>query len=177
MKRFLCIVLILSVLFSGCALSSNRLKEPVTFYYPRAHDHQENYDDFFAGGTIGSEVWEASGHRSDLNYLLSMYLQGPLDSGLQRPFPSECRVVGITLEDRTLTVKLNAMAAKLDEIALSVACACLATTCLELTDAETVTIQAIGLDQQPLFSRSYTDSSLLLEDTATQPAEATQETQ
>ena len=106
-----------------------------------------------------------------------MYMQGPLDSGLQRAFPSECRVVGITLEDKTLTVRLNAMAANLDDMALTVACGCLATTCMELTDAETVTVQAIGLDQQPLFSRSYTATSLLLEDNATQPIEATEETQ
>jgi len=173
MKRFAGFLLILVLVFSGCAMGSNRLKEPVTFYYPRVHDQQEAYDDFFSGGAIGSEKREASGHRNDLNYLLPMYLLGPLDKDLKRPFAADCRVVSITWEDRTVTVKLNAMAANPDEMKLTLDCACLATTCMELTDAQTVIIQGIGLDQQPLFTRSFTASSLLLEDTATQVPEST----
>ena len=84
--------------------------------------------------------------------------------------------MGIVQEDQTLTVKLNAMAANLDEMKLTVACACLAKTVMELTDAETVIIQAIGLDQQPLFSRSFTAENLLLEDSTTHPTEAATDT-
>lgn len=176
MKRLFSILLVCVLLLSGCAIGQGRMKEPVTFHYLRNYNTSDNYKSFFTEGAMGSEIREAAGHRNDLVYLLSIYLQGPLDPELKRPFPYDCRVVGIVQEDQTLTVKLNAMAANLDEMKLTVACACLAKTVMELTDAETVIIQAIGLDQQPLFSRSFTAENLLLEDSTTHPTEAATDT-
>lgn len=177
MKRFLILLVSLSVLLSGCALGLNNIKEPVTFYYPRPHDHQEDYDDFFLNGTMGSELREASGHRQDPKYLLSMYLQGPLSEDLTAPFPQGSKAVDILREDGSLTVTLNAAASYLNDMELTVSCACLATTCMELVDADTVTVQAIGIDKQILFTRSFTESSLLLEDFETPSYTETEDTQ
>lgn len=177
MKKALSLVLILALCLSGCAIGQDRLKEPVTFYYLRSHTDADDHEVFFKDGAIGSESREASGHRQDLNYLLAMYLQGPLDPELESPFPAGCKAVDIRLEDRVLTVSLNTVAASLNDMELTIACACLAQTCMGLADADTVHVEACGPDGKALFTRSFTGGSLILEDLYTQPPEATEETQ
>ena len=35
MRRAFCLILAVCLLISGCSLSGERMREPVTFYYPR----------------------------------------------------------------------------------------------------------------------------------------------
>jgi len=177
MRKFFCIILILSVCLSACALGGNAQKEPVTFYYLRTYSGSDTYDDFFTEGIIGSESREASGHRHDLNYLLAMYLQGPLDPQLISPFPVGCKVTEIRQEDNQLTLRLSRMITVKNDMELTIACACLARTCLDLTDADAVHIESRGLDDKVLFTRSFTRNNMLLDETYTQPAEPTETTQ
>lgn len=177
MKRVMSLILILALCLSGCAFGQERLKESVTFYYLRQHSETDDYEVFFTEGAIGTETREASGHRDDLNYLLAMYLQGPMDSGLESPFPNGSKVMDIQSENGVLTVTLNTIASRLNDMELTIACACLAKTCMALTDAETVTVETFGPDGSILFSRSFSDENLILDDLYTQSAETTAETQ
>ena len=70
MRRAFCLFLAICLFFSGCSLSGERMREPVTFYYPR-RVYQYGVED----GVIAAEQREASGHRKDLSYLLALYLR------------------------------------------------------------------------------------------------------
>lgn len=135
MKRVICLILLLSLFLSGCALFAERIKEPVTFYYVRAE-----YPYSTTESIIGSEEREASGHRSDLSYLLALYLIGPSDEELVSPIPKGTRIYSVTLEKDTIYLNLSDTANTLTDSGFSIACACLSMTCLGLTNAEQVTI-------------------------------------
>ena len=174
MKRVLCLFLFLLLTLTGCTMSMDRWKEPVTFYYLRDHATADNHGAFFMDGAIGSEIREGAGHRNDLNYLLSMYLQGPMDPQLRSLFPADCRIMDIGAVNRDLTVNFNAALTQLNDMELTIASACLAQTCMELTDIDCVHIQSYAADGKLLFSRSFTADSLLLKDTNPNPTESTQ---
>ena len=173
MKRTIALLLITLVL-TGCAFSGNRIKEPVTFYYMRTHTDSNIYDDFFLEGVIGSEEREAADHRDNLEYLLSIYFRGPLDPTLTSPFPMGSRTLSIQLEDNQMTLLLNPIVAEGNDLDITIACACLAMTCMELSDATTVQIESRDLEDKVLFSRTFTEDNLFLNDNDTQPAETTE---
>jgi len=153
------------------------MSEPVTFYYLRTQTNTDAYDDFYSEGIIGSEEREAAGHRDNLTYLLSVYFRGPLDSGLISPFPIGCRVLEIHQEDNRMTIQLNPVLAEKSDLDVTVACACLAKTCMDLTGAEAVQIESRNSEDKVLFSRTFTMDNLFLNDTYTEPPEDTQNTQ
>ena len=135
------------------------------------------YGDFYAEGIIGSETREAAGHREDLNYLLSIYFRGPLNSEFSSPFPMGCRILETAQEDGNMTILLNPILAETTDLEVTIACACLAKTCMELTGADTVQIESRDLDGKVLFSRTFTGENLFLSDDYTQPVESTENTQ
>lgn len=176
MKRVLALLLVAMIL-AGCSVSGTRMKEPVTFYYLRTHTGSNTYDDFFSEGIIGSETREASDHRGNLSYLLTVYFRGPLNPELTSPFPMGCRILEIKQEDRDLTILLSPILAESSDLDITIACACLAKTCMELTNADTVQIESWNLEDKLLFSRTFTQDNLFLNDDYPQNAENTEITQ
>ena len=164
MKKLTVFLLILLLLLCGCSVSSHNIKEPVDFFYPKTCERPEDYKDYFSDGAIGCETREASGHRDDLYYLLSMYFQGPLDAQLLSPFTTDCTLVKVSQTGEELTVVLNANAAKTSDLDLTLAIACLAKTCMTLTDVNTVHIESRGIDDSILFHHTVTSDTLLWED-------------
>ena len=157
MKRLLCLVLALCLILPGCAVSKERLREPVTFYYPR-RQYQYGAED----GVISSEQREAAGHRDDLSYLLALYLIGPSDEALVSPLPWGTRILKTTQKGTAVTLKLTDTALTMTDTEFSLACACLTMTCLSVTDAQTVKITSgsrsvtMSRDNLTLFDDSTT---------------------
>ena len=164
MKRAFIFLILLSLLLGGCSIANHDIKEPVVFYYLQSCNRPEEYKDYFSEGAIGFESREASGHRDDLYYLLSMYFRGPLDSQLVSPFPAGCTVVKVLSNGQEVTVNLNAAAADITDLDLTLEIACLAKTCMALTDATTVHIESRGIDDSVLFQYTVTADMLLWED-------------
>lgn len=177
MKKWIALLLLLSLLLSGCVLGRERFQEPVTFYYPRAHKTAEQLDNFFTEGAIGEETREAVGHRQDLTYLLTMYLTGPLKEGLTSPYPVTTQLNQVQQDGNNLTVILTVKSHRTTSLDLTLGSACLAKTCMALTQLDTVQIQILELDGDPLFSSSFNEHNLLLEDGFPAPADSTDETQ
>ena len=173
MKRLISLLLLVSALLSGCSFSREQMKEPVTFYYLRNYSATDN-DQFFFEGAIGSEIREAAGHRDDLSYLLALYLQGPNDSQLKRPFPVGSKILETTLEDGNLLIVMNSVSSRFREMDVTVSCACIAKTCMGLADVDTVTVESYSPDGRVLFSRTFTRDNLVLEDTQTLPPESSE---
>ena len=134
MKRLICLILIFCIFLSGCGILGERVIEPVTFYYIR-----ENYQKDMEP-VIASEIREASGHREDLTYLLALYSLGPSREDLRSPFPRRTTIVptGGTGDHIVLTMSKNAQTIK--DVDFTLASACIALTCMELTDAHQVTV-------------------------------------
>lgn len=134
MKRLVSLLVVLLIL-TGCGFSQTSVKEPVTFYYPRAAFAYQTEN-----GVIGKEVREASGHVDDLSLLLSLYFSGPTDSGLLSPFPAGTKVIQITETEGTLTLQLTDTAQTLTDAQFSLACACLSLTAIGITGEDSVCI-------------------------------------
>ena len=159
MKRSLSFILALCLLLGlyGCHRQEEPIESPVTFYYRQA---EVVYGD--PEGLIGPCVSEGAGYEDDLPGLLNRYLQGPENPAFINPFPGGCRVVKLTIEDRTATVTLNGLLARYREIALSVACACLSLTIMELTGTDVVCIQTNTALLDGAESITMTKESILL---------------
>ena len=161
--RKCCALLCCMMLLMLCGCNSS--DEDILFYYPRKALSYEAPD-----GVIASEAREAPGHEDDLTYLLTMYLEGPLDQKLSSPFPKGTSLVGFTYSDATMYVTLNEAFAQLEGMDHTIASACVAYTCFHLTAAEKVVIKC---NSEDYGNRSITlsrDAMILYDDsTATLP--------
>lgn len=154
--RILSLILSLGILLSGCGFFGERIKEPATFYY-LCDSYQEDLC-----CVIVSEEREASGHVGDLSYLLALYLMGPSNDEYVSPLP-----VGITIASQInsghIVLELPDTSHTLSDMEFSLACACLTLTCLEITDAEDVTILSGSR------TKTMSHSTLTLYDTISNP--------
>ena len=132
--RIAAVLLLLTGLLAGCTLPKHPGNK-VAFYYSRT-EYAYGSDD----AVIVPEQRDISGHEGELNYILSLYLMGPLDENLTCIFPATTRLVGISQEDGNLNVHLTPIAKSLSEGEFSLACSCLTITCMELTDCSQVTV-------------------------------------
>ena len=158
MKKFLALLLVIAISLSLAACASS---SAVTYYYVR---NESEYLYGISDGVLVGESREAAGHVDDLRYLLILYLHGPVSDNLTSPFPAGTKLVELTREDDALTVQLTSMFTILEGTDLTLACACLARTCFALTDVETVTILAMGLETVSMTLAR--DDLLLMDDSA-----------
>ncbi len=161
MKKWIAPVLVVLILvaLAGCGSS---LKEPVSFYYLRtAETIQYGAED----GMIASEEREASGHIEDLQYLLSLYLAGPLDLGLESPFPAGIKMDHLVIHRDSLVIVLSEDFSGLSGMDLTAACACLTATCFSLTDADEITIISPECGENDGVNLTFDRQSFALVDT------------
>lgn len=163
MKRMTLLLLILCLLLCGCGSSG---KESVEFFYLRTSYVYGSED-----GVIAAETREHSG---SLEYLLSLYLRGPLDDGLKSPFPVGCEILEVRQESKSLQLTLDQSLSRLKDLDRTLACACLAKTCFGLTDAQEIRISS-GSPEENLFSITISRDSLILEDNSSLPAQTVPE--
>lgn len=135
MKRNVVFLLLLCFLLSGCDFFTERMIEPVTFYYL-----QTEFDYGRNPSVIVSEEREASGHRDDLSYILALYLMGPASDEFKSPLPSGTRIVKPEFHGNTVRLELVNPSYTFSDVELTLACACLTLTCLDITEAEKVVI-------------------------------------
>ena len=150
----LCVLLLAGL--TGCMEASDN----ATFYYAR-YDDSYNYGQ--ENAVIAGEPRDVTGHRQDLKYLLTLYFHGPTMEYLRTPFPSGMSLRSVERVGDMLYVETSSSLTLLRGTDLTLACACLARTCFDLTDASSITITADGLGY---VSMTLTrDSILLMDDT------------
>lgn len=165
MKRWICLFLALLLALSGCTLSAQGFRDPVTFYYLR---EQYRYGD--ADGVIAGEQRESAGHAGDLSYLMSLYFMGPSEEELVSPIPRGVQLQAVILEDHTATLVLSDTTRVLTDSEFSLTAACLAMTTMEITPVTKVIIRSA--DRAATITR---DNLTLFDDSAA--VAATEETQ
>ena len=134
MKRLICLILVSCLFLSGCSVAGERIKEPVTFYYVR-ESYQKDMEQ-----VIVSEVREASGHREDLSYLLALYSMGPSKDDLRSPLPRNTTIVPTERTGDSVVLSLSESVLNMTDADFTLASACIALTCMELTDVQQVTV-------------------------------------
>ena len=134
MKRFACLILTFCLLFTGCSVSGDRIKEPVLFYYV-FEDYEKDMEQ-----VIVSEVREAAGHRNDISYLLALYSMGPSNEDLKSPLPRNTRIALLEHNADNMVLSLSDAVLNITEAEFTLACACISMTCMELTDVQQITV-------------------------------------
>ena len=119
MKRLFALCLAL-LLLSGC-VGRTPDGHSMTFYYPR-----KNYISNVTEGVMGSENREAA--EKDLEYLLRLYLLGPLDEGLITLYPQNTQLLEVKTSGTTLIITLSDTGNRMTSAAFTLAGACLAET-------------------------------------------------
>ena len=160
MKKTFLILLAAAAAVLGllCLIPRGEDTNLVTFYYAR--------NDYLYGereGTVGWEVRDVGRKKEDLTYLLALYLEGPFDSKLKKPFPGKSidHVQTLTWTGNSVYITLADMGVGMTDSQFNLSCACLTRTCLELTGAQRVRITSGDR------SVMMTEDSLLLYDEST----------
>lgn len=151
---FLCICLLIPL--AGCA--EGEMQNPGNFYYRRTETAYNNSSD----DVIAPEKRELAGMEDNLEALLNAYFTGPESRGLESPFPRDTALHSWKLSGDTLYLTMSAEFSALSGIDLSVACACIGRTFLELTDVRQIRIIAAegSLDGQTAVTLSKERLSL-----------------
>lgn len=160
MKRILCLILALAslALLCGCSSKKSNIQQPVNFYYRASEINYGSSD-----GLIRPEIAESSGY-TEVQPLLNTYLKGPTTAEFTNPFLSGTYLLDAYVIGKTVYLELNATIADLSGFDLTIACACLTMTTLELVDATYVCISADGALMEGALSITMSLDDLILED-------------
>ena len=141
MKRSICILLFLSILFSmtGCRREQEKIQVPVNFYYPRQEATFGSADSL-----ISPMVAEGADYADDFMGLLTAYLLGPKDDNWRSPFPAGTQILGFEENNGFIRLTMSRNFANLTGMDLTLACACLTLTVLDLTGGNSVRISVPG---------------------------------
>ena len=137
MKKLFVILLSVSLLLPllGCSFFSKSVQDPVKYYYQRSQYLYAKED-----GVIAAEERDGTGHIKDMAYLLRLYLMGPHDEDLVSPFPRGLLITDIRQGNGTVILTLTDALSELPESRQTIACACLALTCMDMTGHDSVTL-------------------------------------
>jgi len=156
MKQVISYILLFLLVFSLCGCSRVSGTATANFYYS-ASDPQYHTQ----SSIIQSEVRKVDTNLSDLEGILELYFEGPNSGQLESPFPAGTELKTVQPGKEITTVVLSDQIGTLSGVELMIACACLATTVMEITQADTVQIRAETalLDNQEFLE--FTTQSLL----------------
>lgn len=154
-RRIVCLILCLCLLLPGCGFTGTLNEETVRFYY-LCGNYQENLC-----CVLAEEARDVSGHTGDLPYLMALYLMGPTNDEHRMPLPSGTRI-RTQIDSGHIILELSGLPKTMTDAEFSLACACLTLTCLEIMDAEDVTIHSEDR------SRTMDRSTLTLYDTTSE---------
>lgn len=160
MKRILSLLILLCLLFTFAACS--REENPVRFYYLRNEVRFESKE-----GVVVAEDRESLSRDNSLSYLLSLYLEGPIDPELSLPLPEGTKIQNILVDEDTLILIMSREFTQLSGMDLTLVSTCIASTCFDLTNANKITFATQGKNGEDPFSFSLTRDSIILEDTVT----------
>ena len=144
MKKLICLALLPVLLL--CLLCGCGKENTLRFYYC-----SQDYLESNTGSVLAPEKRDVTGYRDDPQFLVSLYLAGPLDRELLLPFPAGTSLQSMLISGNQITIQLYPLPQPISDSEFSLACACLTMTCLEFTDAQSVTVlcgnRSVTLDQ------------------------------
>ncbi|MBQ4641355.1 MAG: hypothetical protein IJB47_01935 [Oscillospiraceae bacterium] len=162
MKRWTAILfaVILIILAVGCTDKKTEFIKPVNVFYCR-NDIRYNTED----GVLHQELKEYSGFDNDLLSFLNGYLKGPESSDLYAPFPSGGQITDIVSEGENIHIILSTEFSRLSGYELTISCACISRTVLELTDCQQIHLYIDATQDSERTEIVMSRDNLLLIDT------------
>ena len=161
--RLILAVMVLFSLLQGC--SQPAADNAPTFYYLNAEPEYGS-----DGSIIGSESRHNAEDNTQLRYLLALYFSGPIDSTLRSPFPKGSAILNLWTEETCLHLTMNGAFSNLSGVEMTKACACIALTVFDNSDAQSVEVHfteaATGISRKLVFSR---DSMVLHDEIMPEP--------
>ena len=161
MKRLTALVLTLVLLWSVSGCNSAAI-EGASFYYRRSPEASQYFEE---NSIIVPETRDLSGHQGDLQYMLSLYLAGPLEEAVFCPFPSGTRLLSVRKIVGTIRIELSDLDLILSDSEFSLGCACLTLTCMDFMPCTEVIIDSgnrrvtMNADNLILFDSAVPDGT------------------
>ena len=171
MKQFLSVLLAGIILLSLCACTPKQetFISPLNLYFlkiqPVDHIHHGSVD-----SVIGPLQIEGNMIRKNPTLVLEAYFSTPDTESFRSPFPDHTQLIKWEENGTMLCITLSDELAQMTGIELSLACACLTRTCLELWQYDAVQIRAETqlLDGRPSITMNA-ENLLLIDDTFDDP--------
>lgn len=168
MRKLTAILLLLCIAVSlNACTQQEKLTDPVAFHYLRAPLPNDELTHGSADSVIAAELREGADYRHDLELMLDIYLHGSLDKAYLSPYPVGTTLRQFSVEGAEASIILSHHFRALSGMDLTLACACLSLTIMDLTGAESVTISTEGSLPDGTNSITMTRDDLILIDTAT----------
>lgn len=154
MRKILSAILVVLLCFAtvGCNATGSEYSTPVTFFYCTDE----------ADYSVGSSVIQRESRTvdivpNDIQSILQLYLEGPVERGMYSPFPKDLTVTELQIDGETTYITFSTNLSYLTGADLTLACACIANTCFSLTHTQNVDISAEHalLDNMPSVFISY----------------------
>ena len=174
MKRIINIALVILCLLSltGCADASEPADSQIVFYYPRVKINYGQED-----SVISSELRDVQNRANDVNYVIRLYLNGPVSDELYSPFYSDTTLFGAERVDDTLYITLGGKEInQKSQLQFTIACACLAKTCFSLTDVSEIHINTLIRDNSGMPDLVFNKNNIILWDDIYLTASSTEPT-
>lgn len=160
MRKIRYLALLLAVLLlPGCRETPPDMASPVRFYYKAVQDEYSA-----AQSALGYETVDAVGHEADYAWILTRYFSGPQSGDLIAPFQRSTELLSAELNGTQMQILVTESLAELSGMDLTLACACITLTCLELPGVESVSISAQGSQLAGQQALTMSREDLLLED-------------
>ncbi len=139
MKKWICIFLCLALLLClvACDEGKPSYEKPVQFYYRTAATAHDLPDQ-----VIGAVAADGAGYENDPTALINVYLKGTSQEGFQSTFPYSTKLLSLEIIDSAAVLMVNSALSRLSGPELTIACACLSLTTMELTGVSTVRIRS-----------------------------------
>lgn len=161
MKRLFPILLAIILMFSliACRSKEDVILQPVNYYYRNAQltFGAEN-------SLISAKVADAAAFNGDTLAILNDYLNGPDDDRFDVTFPASTKLLQMNLTSGTAYLQMNDSLSRLTGIDLTIACACITKTTMELTGATAVCISTSNELLDGAASITMDESNLILFD-------------
>lgn len=138
MKRLFILLLSAMMLLTGCTSNKN-ISRTVQFYY--IHNEVEFGS---KSGVISSNSVQIKYRSEDNLQILNQYFNGPTNYECISPFPAGITLIDFETTQDTARLTLSPHMSMLSGIDLTVACACLTRTVIELTGVHTVQLSIQG---------------------------------
>ena len=132
MKRFFCFMLCICLMLCGCQKGNT-----ANFYYQRSAYQYGTQD-----GVFVAEERDITGNADDLSFLLALYLMGPHNADYKTPFAGKAKLLNVEKTNNILTLTFTDTSLFISDLEYTLSCACLAMTCMDLSDADCITIQS-----------------------------------
>ena len=137
MKFKTVIILILSATLLLCCCSFTPTDTSISFYY-----RQSKLDYDSPQGALGAESRRDLPDRLAYTQIFNKYLEGPRSSNLESPFPSDLKLIDLTIDQQTAHITLSSSLSGLTGADLTICCVCIAMTVKNITGCAVVQIKA-----------------------------------